>query len=202
MKKQSEFDFVQEIRKALRGREVPVLVLDSRWHKLFPPGKKPPEIESLEKELNKLLKRQGYLVNDIKDLKRSKQKLMQGIVAGMQGESDFDDRKKDNQQRLMLELRERIEEESDELMTVPRQIKDTNEQLLIVGARYCFDKLKNGDGEIAQLDKEIRELKNELNDKLDAKEDLEESMDSAYSLMHGLLGHSVMNIYDRKIKNS
>lgn len=198
MKKPQNTDFAMEIRKALKGKEIPVLVLDNRWHKLFPPGKKPSDIEELEKEVNRLLKRQGYLVNHIKDLKKSKKKLMNGIVAGMQGDTDFDDLKKDNQQRLLLEMNERIEKDSDELMLLPGEIKGANEALMMLGASYCFERLENGDAEITQLQQEIKEIKSVLADKTEEKEELEESMDSAYALMHGLLGHSVMNIYDRK----
>lgn len=200
MKKQTDSAFAVEIKKALKGRQVPVLVLDGRWHKLFPPGKKPSDIAALEAEVNQLLKRQGFLVNDLKDLKKTKQKLMNGIVAGMQGDSDFDDRRKNKQQSLLLEIKERIDEESDELVLIPGQIQKANEKLLMTGAMYCFERLENGDREIDELKAEIRELKNELNDLTEEKEAIEESMDSAYSLMHGLLGSSVMNLYDKSRK--
>ena len=58
--------FLLEIKNALKGRSVPILVLDTRWHKLFPAGQKPADIARQEEVLNDLLKRQGFLVNDIK----------------------------------------------------------------------------------------------------------------------------------------
>ncbi|MFR5970473.1 MAG: hypothetical protein ACLUGF_05300 [Clostridium sp.] len=45
---------------------------------------------------------------------------------------------------------------------------------------------------------EIEELRISLREKTEWKDDLEESMGSAYSLMHGLLGHDVMNLYDKR----
>lgn len=200
MKKQQDTEFATEIKKALRGKQVPVLVLDNRWHKLFPTGKKPADVEKLEKEVNRLLKRQGYLVNHIKDLKKSKRKLMDGIVAGMQGDTDFDDLKKDTQQRLMLEVNEQIDKESEELMQIPNEIKEANEALMMIGAAYCFERLKNGDEEVENLKQEIKEIKGILLNKTEEKEELEESLDNAYALMHGLLGHSIMNLYDKKHK--
>ncbi len=196
MKKQEQ-DFTSAVRKALKGKKVPILVLDSRWHTLFPKGEKPGDIVRLEKRLNELLKQQGHLVNDLKDLKKTKKKLMDGIVSGMGLESDFDNRKKDKQQQFLVEIKERIERESDELMEIPYQIQAANEELLIVGAGYCFERLQNGDEMIRLLTEEINEMREELKEKVGYKADLEESMDSAYSLMHGLLGHEVMNIYDR-----
>lgn len=197
--KKRESEFEKAVRDALKGKKVPILVLDQRWHTLFPNGNKPEDILALEDNLNYLLKRQGFLVNDIKDLKRTKQKLMDGILAGMnEVEGANTDKKKKNQQRLLLEIKERIKEESDELMELPREIKRVNEELLAVGASYCFERLAGGDEELRVLTEEIEEIRGQLKEKVGYKADLEESMDSAYSLMHGLLGHDVMNLYDKK----
>ena len=63
---------VASISQILKGKKVPILVLDQRWHKLFPDGVKPNEIVSIEQKVNELLKEQGKLVNEIKDLKKAK----------------------------------------------------------------------------------------------------------------------------------
>lgn len=198
-KRENEFD--KAVRDALKGKKVPILVLDQRWHTLFPHGEKPADVLALEEKLNGLLKRQGFLVNDIKDLKMTKQKLMDGIVSGMsEAPGTLTDKKKKNQQRLLLEIKERIGQESDELMELPRQIKWVNEQLLATGTVYCFERLASGDEQIQVLTKEINDRREELKEMVGLKADLEDSMDSAYSLMHGLLGHDVMNLYDHKKK--
>ena len=196
--KRRDLEFETLVREALKGKKVPILVLDRRWHTLFPQGEKPAEIIQLEEKLNELLKRQGYLVNDIKDLKKTKKKLMEGIVAGMNDAEPLRDKKKKNQQRLLLEIKERIETESDELIELPRMIKKANEELLATGAHYCFERLANGDKQLKIVKQEIEELRISLREKTEWKDDLEESMDSAYSLMHGLLGHDVMNLYDKR----
>lgn len=196
--KRRDLEFETLVREALKGKKVPILVLDRRWHTLFPQGEKPAEIIQLEEKLNELLKRQGYLVNDIKDLKKTKKKLMEGIVAGMNDAEPLRDKKKKNQQRLLLEIKERIETESDELIELPRMIKKANEELLAAGAHYCFERLANGDEQLKIVKQEIEELRISLREKTEWKDDLEESMDSAYSLMHGLLGHDVMNLYDKR----
>ena len=196
--KRRDLEFETLVREALKGKKVPILVLDRRWHTLFPQGEKPAEIIQLEEILNELLKRQGYLVNDIKDLKKTKKKLMEGIVAGMNDAEPLRDKKKKNQQRLLLEIKERIETESDELIELPRMIKKANEELLATGAHCCFERLANGDEQLKIVKQEIEELRISLREKTEWKDDLEESMDSAYSLMHGLLGHDVMNLYDKR----
>lgn len=122
------------IEQLLKGKKIPILVLDQRWHKLFPGGKKPEEVVELEKQLNERLKEQGKLVNGIKDLKKGKKKLMDAIVSGMSSQEN--DKKREKQQKLLLETNERIEKESDRLMELPYEIKAVNQQLLVTGLPF------------------------------------------------------------------
>ncbi len=184
------------IEDLIKGKKLPILVLDQRWHKLFPGGKKPSEIRSLEHNLNALLKEQGKLVNEVKSLKVGKKKLMDAIVAGMSTEGN--NRKKDKQQKLLLETNERIEKESERLMELPYEIKDANEKLLVVGIRYCYDEWTNRTKELKELTDIITTMREDLKEKVAYKVDLEESVDATYSLMHALLGREVMNLFDKE----
>ena len=199
MKKVSNKEFEAAVRRSLRGKQVPILVLDGRWHALFAGMNKPSDIISLENRVNDLLKQQGRLVNEIKDLKNAKKKLMAGIVAGMSEDTKRSRKKKDNQQRL-LETNERIQDESDELMEIPSQIKQANEDLLVLGARYLFEQLREHDEILSEVTQNIRELRLELSEKTAFKDELSEKIDNVYSLMHGLFGHDVMNLFDKDKK--
>ena len=186
--KKMEKNFENLIRNALRGKQVPILVLDNRWHTLFPKGRKPAEIASIETNLNKYLKLQGKLI---------KQRLMQGIVAGMEEEGERGNRKKDNQQRLLLETSSRIQECSEQLMYLPKKIQLENEKLMVYTAQYCFEQMTNSDGRLRELKQEIRELRERLADCTEEKEALEEGLQNGYALMHNVLGPEVMNLYDK-----
>ena len=185
------------IAELLRGKKVPILVLDQRWHKLFPGGVKPAHIAAIEENLNALLKEQGKLVNEIKDLKKAKKKLMDAIVSGMS--SSGNDKKKDKQQKLLLETKERIEAQSDRLMELPYEIKKTNEDLLINGVAYCYEELKIRAQSLEDLKGEIDSRREELKEKVAYRVELEESVDATYSLMHDLLGREVMNLFDKQV---
>lgn len=191
MKKNTEIP----VEQLLKGKKIPILVLDQRWHKLFPGGKKPEEIQQLEKQLNALLKEQGKLVHSIKELKSGKKKLMEAIVANMS--SPNNEKKKEKQQKLLLETNERMEKESERLMELPFEIKTVNQQLLIVGISYCYNEWKGRNEELAALSGEIDSMRQELKDKVAYKVDLEESIDVTYSLMHALLGREIMNLFDK-----
>lgn len=183
------------IAEMLKGKKVPILVLDQRWHKLYPEGTKPDYVCALEKKLNELLKEQGKLVNEVKDLKKAKKKLMDAIVSGMNGANE---KKKDKQQKLLLETKERIEQQSDRLMELPYEIQKANGELLAAGITYCYDELKHRTQELEDLTEDINVQREELKQKVAYRVELEESVDATYSLMHDLLGHEVMNLFDRQ----
>ena len=188
---------VASISQILKGKKVPILVLDQRWHKLFPDGVKPNEIVSIEQKVNELLKEQGKLVNEIKDLKKAKKKLLDAIVSGMSDAGN--DKKKDKQQKHLLETKERIEKQSDRLMELPYEIKKANEELLVAGMAYCYDELRSRTEALETLTEEINVQREELKEKVAYRVELEESVDATYSLMHDLLGREVMNLFDKQV---
>ena len=64
--------------QALEGKKIPILTLDNKWYRLFTEEKKQ-EVSELEQRLNTLLKQQGKLNNEVKDIKRLKKKLMKQL---------------------------------------------------------------------------------------------------------------------------
>ena len=42
----------QDFEGALKGKQVPILVLDQKWHQLFEPIGKPPRIKRAEEKVN------------------------------------------------------------------------------------------------------------------------------------------------------
>ena len=51
--KRRDLEFETLVREALKGKRVPILVLDRRWHTLFPQGEKPAEIIQIEEKLGR-----------------------------------------------------------------------------------------------------------------------------------------------------
>lgn len=65
----------KDFETALKGKKVPLLVLDQKWHRLFAIHGKTDEISATEKELDELLKLQGKYNNELKNLKSLSRKL-------------------------------------------------------------------------------------------------------------------------------
>ena len=67
-------------KPALEGKNIPILTLDTKWHQLFTRIEKSMQIINLETELNEMLRRQGKLNNELKEIKVLKKKLMDDIM--------------------------------------------------------------------------------------------------------------------------
>ena len=135
----------EEFRKALEHKNLPLLVLDQKWHRLFAIHGKTEDIQNTETQLNNLLARQGRLNSDLKGYKKVKNQLMDEIVQNMEGsKGDASDKEKvrDKDKRMIDEINERIESAEAELLELPPKMKEINEQLLILSMSIFTQKLK------------------------------------------------------------
>ena len=131
----------------LQNKRIPICTLDQKWHKLFALKGKPDEVVECEKELNELLKHQGKLNTDIKDLKKLKTKLMGNIVENMDGTHEenkgrISSKKLDEDKRLIDEINEKLAEYEDELLDMPREIGRVNKELMRLTVKYCYENLR------------------------------------------------------------
>ena len=185
-----------------KGRKIPVLTLDNKWHKLFTQTGSTPEIASLSEKLNDLLKRQGKLNNEIKDIKRLKKKLMDNIVASMNVASDPDEKSSDAEKkmeesrRLIEECNEKLEEYEDECLELPREIDALNYKLMLVTMEICYERLQQNTKEINEIGEWIAKTRVELKKKLLKKQESEISNHNLYSYMHDIFGAEVIEIFD------
>lgn len=189
-----------EIEKIFKGKKIPILTLDSKWHDLFPDNNKPPHIKELEDKVNKLLKDQGRLVSDMKAMKELKSKLMNEILEHMDADNSrvgkLKAKKLDRNQKLIKDLSSKMSQTEDELIELPYQIKEVNEQLIIESAKVCYARIKDYKESILSIDEWIIKTRDELKEKLILKQDMEQSNTIVYSYMHDLLGPELLQELD------
>ncbi len=190
-------------RKAVRDSKVPILVLDQKWHRLFALSGKPDEIKAAEQSVNELLIRQGKLNNEVKDLRKVKAKLMQEIVENMQGAAESQSgahaKKLDQSKRLLDETNERIEADEDELMELPRQLKDANNELMFLTMTFSYDKLRTNSDEAKEIADWIADIRVQLKKNIIRKQNREINNREIYSYMHDIFGRDVMDLFDAQV---
>lgn len=189
-------------KPALQGKKIPVLTLDHKWHRLFTQAESNEEIEQLKEQLHTLVKRQGKLTTETKDIKRLKKKLMDEIVelADELGQSTnkLAEKRMEDNKRLINECNDKLEAYQDELMDLPKNINEVNQQLMVRTMEVCYDRLKENSAEIEETAKWITEMRIELKKKLIRKQEKEQDNHNLYSYMHDIFGAEVIEIFDMK----
>lgn len=197
-KKNSNIDF----RDVIKQKRIPILTLDEKWHQLFNDYDKPVHIKNLENKLNDLMKNQGQRVNDIKDLKALKKKLLEEIVNNMDASSDAVEslkvKKQIKSQKLVQEINEKLKQADEELVNIPYQIKAVNEQLLVESMQVCYERLKYNQDEIVKYAEWILKAREELKRNVLIKQDMEMKNTAIYTYMHNVLGADVIELLDNQ----
>lgn len=199
-KKEEEPDINESIKSMISQCNIPILTLDERWHGLFPDYKKTQKIRDLEKKLNNLVKRQGRLNDDKKEMKKLKHRLMEEIISNM-GEGvgsagALKQKKQDKSQKLIREINVKLAQSEDEVNLIPFKIKQANEELLTESLKIWYRELDSNKEQIQALTEWITDAREKLKVNILRKQDMEMENNSIYSYMHTLLGAGVMEALD------
>ncbi len=193
----------KDFGKALKQKKVPILVLDQKWHRLFALTGKPDTVTRVERDLTDFLEQQGQLNNDLKDMKKLKKKLMEEIVANMEGThaekfGAAESKRLEENRRMIDELNEKIEASEDLLLELPSKIKEKNEELMIESMEYCYTRLRMNMQEADDIAEWIVRIRKELKINIIKKQNREINSRQIYSYMHDIFGMEVLNLFDLK----
>lgn len=186
--------------QALQGKKIPILTLDNKWYRLLDESTRK-AVKSMENQLNDLLKRQGKLNTELKEIHKLKKKLMNEIVplvdeADHMGGSKELDKKIDQNKRLVEECNAKMESHKEELKDLPREIDRLNFQLMLITMDCCYDSMKDNTEEIQQIESWVKDVRIELKKRLVRKQQMEQQNLEIYSYMHDVFGADVVNVFD------
>ena len=185
-------------KPALEGKKVHVLTLDHKWHRLFTQIDTNPEIKSLETELNELLKRQGKINTETKEIKALKNKLMEEIRSSSMDAEALDEKKVEENKKLVEDCNEKLEAYQDEALDLPAKINEINKKLMLATMEVCYDDIKEGTEEINEISQWIDEVRVELKKKVVRKQEKQKRIQDLYAFMHDIFGADVIEIFDMK----
>lgn len=192
----------ESYEQALKGKNIPILTLDNKWYKLFKNLSDYPQILELVRTLNDLLKRQGKLNTETKEIKSLKKKLMNEIVPMVdeleQTQDKTLEKKIDDNKRLIEECNGKLENYQEELMELPVMIQNANHELMLATMQYCYDSMQANTEEIIEIAKWIVDIRAELKNNLVKKQEMELYNHQMYSYMHDIFGAEVINLFDMK----
>lgn len=189
---------IEVIEENLSKMNVPILTLDERYNIVMPDKDKTPQIRKLEAKVNALLKKQGKITNDIKEVKKIKARLLSEVVENMDDSGDGSERQKkmDKTQKLISEAKQKLEELEDSELEIPKEIKQANQELLLEFIQTCYGWLNTNRDDIELLNKWINNTRIELKKKLVIKQEKELKNNDIYTYMHDLLGPDLIQMFD------
>ena len=191
-------------KEALAGKEIPLLTLDNKWHQLFTQAQTeiPAEVQRGEVKLNELIKRQGKLNTESKDIRKVKKKLMTEIMemADLSGGNPdaATEKKMEDNRRLINECNERLEDYARELRLLPEEIAQINHKLMLITMDICYQKIAENTREIDKIEEWVKDIRIEMKKKLIRKAENEQEVFGLYSYMHDIFGAEVIEIFDLK----
>ncbi len=193
----------EEFKSALVGKKIPILTLDNNWHRLFTQTEPTDKIKSLECELNDLLKKQGKLNTETKDIRTLKKRLMDEIVEMMNEIGDGNPSKKlekqlEEKKRLIEECNERLESYGDDLYDIPKAIDKVNFDLMLETMAVCYEQIQDNNEEIKEISEWIDEIRVELKKKMVRKQQKVTRNQNYYTYMHNIFGADVIDVFDMK----
>ena len=189
----------EEFKKALSNKNIPILVLDQKWHRLFAIHGKTDEIKEAEAEVSELLALQGKINNELKKLKKIKSQLMDDIVQNMDDENDNSaerEKKRQENKKLIDEVNEKIAEEEDRLLEIPKEIKDANDRLMILSMDYFYSKIRVNHTEAQEIEEWIAQVRIDLKKNIIRKQNRTINNKEIYSYLHDIFGAEVLDLFD------
>ncbi|MCR4705970.1 MAG: hypothetical protein K5641_07890 [Lachnospiraceae bacterium] len=184
--------------QALEGKEIPILTLDNKWHRLFTQTGETKEIRQLTEEVNELLKRQGKLNTDMKDVHKLKKRLMNNIMSSMDDDAEDSAISNEENKRLIEECNEKLEAWKDEALELPRELNEVNHKLMLATMEVCYERLQTNSALIDEIAEWVAKTRVELKTKLIQKQQAEIMNHELYSYMHDIFGAEVIEIFDMK----
>ena len=183
-------------RPALAGKKIPIISLDNKWYKLMAGIEHTPEMKELEDRLKELLKRQGKLNTELKEIKKQKAKLMEDIVGVMDSEDGA--KKQEEYSAEINGCNEKMDKIQDELLDLPKEINEVNMELMLDTMEICYDIIQENTDKIKEIAEWITNVRIELKKNVVRKQECELKNQQMYSYMHDIFGAEVIDIFDMK----
>lgn len=188
----------EKFKKAIESKKIPIVTLDNKWHKIWTMLEKPSSISEKEKSLNELLRRQGKLNTESKEIKKLKKKMMDEIVTLMDNSDSSSEKKVEENRRLIEDCNKKLEQYEEEMADLPKEIHSINREIMYETMDQCYHALHTNEKDIDDLAEWIAGIRVELKKNVVRKQEMEIQNAVMYSYMNDIFGAEVVDIFDMK----
>ena len=103
-------------------------------------------------------------------------------------------------QSLMEQETKSIIDFEDALLDLPKEMQDLNRELLMESMKMCYDNLKENKKEIETIQIWVKKMRDELQQKILVKQDMELRNKAIYTYMHDIVGPEVIDLFDDNVE--
>ena len=126
---------------------------------------------------------------------------METILANMDGTTSEDmdaqrEKKLDEDKRLIDETNQKMEENEDELLEIPRRIRDVNRKLMLQSMGYFYEKIRVNKKESDDIDAWINQVRVDLKKNIIRKQNRDINNREIYAYLHDIFGPSTLDLFD------
>ena len=199
-KRKNDEDYIEleEIVQKIKRHRLPPLTLDVKWQTIFNTPDKPAKIAKLEKQLNEIIKRQGGITNDRKDLMRIKKQLMQEIVENMDSpENSRADKKVRKSKELIEDINDKLILLEDEELDIPDNMAEVNAALMLESMDVILDSYDENEEDIEVLESWINETRLELKKRVLLLQKKKEENATLEKYLFDIVDSDIINDYRR-----
>ena len=106
------------------------------------------------------------------------------------------EKKLDEDKRLIDETNQKMEENEDELLEIPRQIRDVNRKLMLQSMGYFYEKIRVNKKESDDIDAWINQVRVDLKKNIIRKQNRDINNREIYAYLHDIFGPSTLDLFD------
>ncbi|WP_079490013.1 hypothetical protein [Maledivibacter halophilus] len=185
----------------IKKNKIPVLVKSSEWKKLFDKSMTK-TMRKLADKLEDLVNEEKEIIKQLKKAKKEKKKLMNKVLK-LSDEANSNNSSSalielENTKNRILEVNDELDELRFRLEMLPKEIHDTNYELLKETIVISYEDITQGKKKINYLDKEIEAIRKSLGEMWEEKFSKEKRINELYLYLHGTLGHEETDKMDRR----
>lgn len=185
----------------IKKNKISVLTRDKEWIRLFQQGSTK-NMNKLAEKLEDLLSFQKECVKELKSSKKHKKLLMDKILKLSDAANTKNDKdaleKLEEAKNNILEINDKIDDIQFKLETLPKEIENTNFELLKETVIIAYKDIKEDRTRVKYLDDEIQRLRKILGEMWEEKFTKQKRIDNLYLYLHDTLGHKETDKMDKK----
>lgn len=196
MERQIEID-----KMIIKRKKIPVLIKDNAWESLFKENQTE-KMKELSNKLEELIIEEREVEKELKETHRRKKILMNKVLKLSDEANSNNDKvalaKLENTKDRILEVNDKLDELQFRLEMLPKEIHDTNFELLKETVAISYEDITEGRERVGHLDVEIQKLRKILGKMWEEKFTKEKRINDLYLYLHGTLGHEETDKLDKE----